>query len=148
MSLNWSVFAVQRLRDLEDRKTAVENITEQIKALEQRFTAIRSATTDGTPVQGGNENKREEMLIRNIAEREELKNNLDIITREIVVTEKALDTLTEEEKLILRRFFILRQKGYVERLCDELFVSKTRLYQKKETALKKFTLACYGIVEL
>lgn len=148
MSLNWSVFAVQRLRDLEDRKTAVENITEQIKALEQRFTAIRSATTDGTPVQGGNENKREEMLIRNIAEREELKNNLDIITREIEVTEKALDTLTEEEKLILRRFFILRQKGYVERLCDELFVSKTRLYQKKETALKKFTLACYGIVEL
>lgn len=148
MSLNWSVFAVQRLRDLEDRKTAVENITEQIKALEQRFTAIRSATTDGTPVQGGNENKREEMLIRNIAEREELKNNLDIITREIEVTEKALDTLTEEEKIILRRFFILRQKGYIERLCDELFVSKTRLYQKKETALKKFTLACYGIVEL
>lgn len=148
MSLNWSVFAVQRLRDYEDRKTAVENITEQIKALEQRFTAIRSATTDGTPVQGGNENKREEMLIRNIAEREELKNNLDIITREIEVTEKALDTLTEEERLILRRFFILRQKGYVERLCDELFVSKTRLYQKKETALKKFTLACYGIVEL
>lgn len=148
MSLNWSVFSVQKLRDLEDRKTAVENITEQIKALEQRFTAIRSATTDGTPVQGGNENKREEMLIRNIAEREELKNNLDIITREIEVTEKALDTLTEEEKLILRRFFILRQKGYVERLCDELFVSKTRLYQKKETALKKFTLACYGIVEL
>lgn len=148
MSLNWSVFAVQRLRDYEDRKTAVENITEQIKALEQRFAAIRSATTDGTPVQGGNENKREEMLIRNIAEREELKNNLDIITREIEVTEKGLDTLTEEEKLILRRFFILRQKGYVERLCDELFVSKTRLYQKKETALKKFTLACYGIVEL
>lgn len=148
MSLNWSVFSVQKLRDYEDRKTAVENITEQIKALEQRFTAIRSATTDGTPVQGGNENKREEMLIRNIAEREELKNNLDIITREIAVTEKALDTLTEEERLILRRFFILRQKGYVERLCDELFVSKTRLYQKKETALKKFTLACYGIVEL
>lgn len=148
MSLNWSVFAVQRLRDLEDRKTAVENIKEQIKALEQRFTAIRSATTDGTPVQGGNENKREEMLIHNISTREELKNNLDIITREIEVTEKALDTLTEEEKLILRRFFILRQKGYVERLCDELYVSKTRLYQKKETALKKFTLACYGIVEL
>lgn len=148
MSLNWSVFAVQRLRDLEDRKTAVENITEQIKALEQRFTSIRSATTDGTPVQGGNENKREEMLIHNISTREELKNNLDIITREIEVTEKALDTLTEEEKLILTRFFILRQKGYVERLCDELYISKTGLYNKKEAALKKFTLACYGIVEL
>lgn len=148
MSLNWSVFAVQRLRDYEDRKTAVENITEQIKVLEQRFTAIRSATTDGIPVQGGNENKREEMLIHNISTREELKNNLDIIKHEIAVTEKALATLTEEENLILTRFFILRQKGYVERLCDELYISKTRLYQKKEVALKKFTLACYGIVEL
>ena len=148
MSLNWSVFAVQRLRDYEDRKTAVENIKEQITALEDRYTAIRSATTDGTPVQGGNENKREEMLIHNISTREELKKNLDIINHEIAVTEKALATLTEEENLILTRFFILRQKGYVERLCDELYISKTRLYQKKETALKKFTLACYGIVEL
>ena len=148
MSLNWSVFAVQRLRDYEDRKTAVENITDQIKALEQRFTAIRSATTDGTPVQGGNENKREEMLINNISTREELKKNLDIITREIEITEKALDKLTDEERLILTRFFIERQKRYVERLCGELFVSKTRLYQMKDAALKKFTLACYGIVEL
>lgn len=148
MSFNWSVFAVQRLRDYEDRKTAVENIEEQIKVLEQRYTAIRSATTDGTPVQGGNENKREEMLIHNIATREELKNNLEIINHEIAVTEKALATLTEEENLILTRFFILRQKGYVERLCDELFISKTALYQKKDAALKKFTMACYGIVEL
>lgn len=148
MSLNWSVFAVQRLRDYEDRKTAVENITEQIKALEERFVAIRAATTDATPVQGGNENKREEMLIHNIATREELKNNLDIIQQEIAVTEKGLTALDEEEKLILTRFFILRQKGYVERLCDELYVSKTRLYQKKEAALKKFTMVCYGIVEL
>lgn len=148
MSLNWSIFAVQRLRDYEDRKTAVENITEQIKALEERFTAIRSATTDGTPVQGGNENKREEMLMHNIATREELKNNLDVIQHEIAVTEKGLAALDEEEQLILTRFFILRQKGYVERLCDELYVSKTRLYQKKEAALKKFTMVCYGIVEL
>ena len=148
MSFNWCIFAIQRLKDYEDRKTAVDNITEQISVLNDKFTSIRSATTDSTPVQGGNENKREEMLIHNISTREELKTNLDIITREIAVTEKALDTLTEEEKLILTRFFILREKGYVERLCDELYVSKTRLYQKKEAALKKFTLACYGIVEL
>ena len=148
MSLNWSTFAVQRLRDYEDRKTATENIREQIKNLEEKFTSIRAATTDGIPVQGGNENRREEMLIHNISTREELKNNLDIITREIAITEKGLAALTDEEKHILTRFFILRGKGYVERLCDELYVSKTRLYQKKDAALKKFTMACYGVVEL
>ena len=148
MSCNWSVFAVQRLRDLEDRKTAVDSITELIQTLEERFKAIRSATTDGSPVQGGNENKREEMLIHNIATREELKRNLDIAKHEISITEKGLAKLTEEERLILTRFFIQKQRGHVERLCDELYISKTQLYKKKEAALKKFTMVCYGIVEI
>lgn len=148
MSFNWCIFAIQRLRDYESRKEAINSLTEQIKLLEDNFTAIRSATTDSTPVQGGNENKREQMLIHNIATREELQNNLEITKREIATTEKGLAALTETEKKILERFYINRSKGYVERLCDELYVSKTELYRQKEDALKRFTMVCYGIVEL
>lgn len=148
MSVNWCVFSIQRLRDYENRKAAIENLTEQIKLLEEKFKAIRSATTDATPVQGGNDNKREEMLIHNIATREELQKNLDITIQEVELTEKGLATLNEDEKRILERFYINRSKGYVERLCDELFISKTELYRQKEEALKKFTMVCYGIVEL
>ena len=148
MSLNWCIFAIQRLRDYEDRKRAIDNLTEQINSLEDKFTAIRAATTGSTPVQGGNENRREQMLIHNIATREELKNNLEIIKQEIDITEKGLDVLTETERLILTRFYINRSKGYVERLCDELFISKTELYRQKDEALKRFTMVCYGIVEL
>jgi hypothetical protein len=148
MSLNWCVFSIQRLRDYENRKEAVENLKEQISNLEEKLVAIRSATTDSTPVQGGNNNRREEMLIHNIATREELKNNLIITENEIAITEKGLAVLTEDETNILTRFYISRSKGYVERLCDELFISKTELYRQKEDALKKFTMACYGIVEL
>ena len=148
MGLNWCVFSIQRLRDYESRKQAVESLKEQICSLEDKFTAIRSATTDSTPVQGGNDNKREEMLINNIATRDELKNNLKIAKHEIAITEKGLEALTEDEKKILHRFYISRSKGYVERLCDELFISKTELYRQKDEALKKFTMVCYGIVEL
>ena len=148
MSLNWCIFAVQRLRDYESRKEALENLAEQIAGLEDRFTAIRSATTDSTPVQGGNDNRQEQMLIYNIATREELQKNMEIIKKEIAVTEKALNTLTESEKKILTRFYINRSKGYVDRLCEELYISKTELYRQKEDALKKFTMLCYGIVEL
>lgn len=148
MGLNWCIYSIQRLRDYEDRKIAVDNLTEQINSLEDKFTAIRAATTDSTPVQGGNENRREQMLIHNISTREELKNNLDIIKREIEITEKGLAVLTETERLILTRFYINRSKGYVERLCDELFISKTELYRQKDEALKRFTMVCYGIVEL
>jgi hypothetical protein len=148
MGINWCIFAIQRLRDYEERKTAINNLTEQIKTLEDKFTAIRAATTDSTPVQGGNENRREQMLIHNIATREELQKNLEITKQEIAITEKGLAALTETEKQILTRFYINRTKGYVERLCDELYISKTELYRQKEDALKRFTMVCYGIVEL
>ena len=148
MSVNWCTFSIERLKDYNNKKEAVESLAEQIKALNENFTAIRSATTDSTPIKGGNSNRREEMLIKNIAMREELKNNLKIAKHEIAITEKGLASLTETEKKILTRFYIQRSKGYVERLCDELFVSKTELYRQKEEALKKFTTVCYGIVEL
>jgi hypothetical protein len=148
MSMNWCAFAIQRLKDYEARKEAAENLKEQIKNLENKFTSIRAATTDGTPVKGGNENKREEMLINNIATREELQKNLDIVQTEIKITESGLSSLTAEENKILRLFYMQRQKGYVDRLCNELFVSKTELYRQKDEALKKFTMICYGIVEL
>lgn len=148
MSLNWCVFAIQRLRDYEGKKAGVESLTDQIKMLEEKYTAIRSATTDGTPIQGGINNKREEMLIQNIATRDELKNNLKIVRHEIAITEKGLAALTENEAKILTKFFINRSRGYVEQLCNELFISKTELYRQKDEALKKFTMVCYGIVEL
>ena len=148
MSVNWCIFSIQRLRDYEDRKAAVDSLTAQIKLSEEKITAIKAAATDGTAVQGGSDNRREEMLIHNIANCEELKNNLEIAKHEIAITEKGLASLTEEETRILTRFYVNRSKGYVERLCDELFISKTELYRQKEEALKKFTMVCYGIVEL
>lgn len=148
MSNNWCVFAIQRLRDYEERLTAVENLTEQLESLSDQFTAIRAATTDSTPVQGGNENKREQMLISNISMRDELQKNLDMVKSEISITEKGLASLSKSEREILQRFYINRTKGYVQRLCDDLYISKAELYRQKDIALKKFTMACYGIVEL
>jgi hypothetical protein len=148
MSTNWCTFSIERLRDYENKKAAVVSLTEQIKILEDKYKSIRSATTDSTPVQGGNGNRREEMLINNISTREELKNNLKITKHEITITERGFEALDDTEKKILTRFYINRSKGYVERLCDELFISKTELYRQKDEALKKFTSACYGIIEL
>lgn len=146
--MNWQTVAVQRLKNYEAKKLSLETIAEQIKLLESEFTGIRAATTDGTPVAGGNTNKREEMLVGNIAKREELKRNYKIAKGEVNVTEKALEILTEQEQRILYLFFINRPAGHVQQLCEELFVEKSKLYKMKDEALKKFTRACYGVVEL
>ena len=145
--MNWAVMSVQRLRDYEKRKQALVNIPEQIKSLEEQFSAIRSATTDGTP---GKDNtcRREDMMVYNIAKREELKSNYRIAKREVSLTEKGLNALTDDERHILELFFINRPKDHIERLMDEFCISKPVLYRRKDDALKAFTIAVYGIVEL
>ena len=146
--MNWQTVAVQRLRNYEAKKLSLETIAEQVKGLEAEFTGLRAATTDGMPISGTNANKREEMLVTNISKREELKRNYKIAKSEVNVTEKALEILTDQEKRILYVFFINRPAGHVQLLCEELFVEKTKLYKMKDEALKKFTRACYGVVEL
>ena len=145
--MNWQSFAVQKLKNYEARKAAAESIPDRIKALELEATAIKAGAGDGMPKAHG-DNKTEEQLIGNIAKREELAVNLEIARREIELTEKGLAVLDDEEKRVLYVFFINRPYRHIETLCEELHVEKTKLYGLKDEALKKFTLACYGVVEL
>lgn len=145
--MDWKKISIERLRDYEARKQALESIPEQIKTLEMNLTSVRSATTDGIPIRG-NGNRREEMLINNIAMREELQNNYDIAEREVKITEKGLDALTKEQRRILYKFYIARSHGHIDALCEELCVEKSRVYTLKDEALKKFAVACYGVVEI
>lgn len=145
--MNWQKESIQRLRDYEARKQALANIEEERKACELRAHSIRAARTDGEPVKEGG-NKREDALINNIVKRDELAVSLEIAEREVAVTESALRMLTEEERRILYIFYINRPRGHVELLSDELCVEKSRVYELKDIALRKFTLACYGVVDI
>lgn len=146
--MNWQKISIERLREYEARQQALSIIPEQIKSLELNFTAIRAVRTDGESIRGGAGNKREEALVNNIAMRDELKRNLEIVRREVEITEKGLSGLTEEQQKILYRFYISRSHGHIEALCEELCVEKSRVYTLKDEALKKFTMSCYGVVEV
>lgn len=146
--MNWQKISIERLRGYELQKQAAESIPEQIKTLEMSFTAIRAASADATAVRGGGGNSREDALINNIVMREELKRNLEIVTREIQTTEKGLEGLSADQRRILQKFFISRTRGHIESLCEELCVEKSRVYVLKDEALKRFTFACYGIIEI
>ena len=39
-------------------------------------------------------------------------------------------------------------QGNVDRLCEELGIEKAMVYRRKEFALRKFTIALYGAVEI
>ena len=144
--LDYKYEAKKKLEDYEAKCRALGNIPEEIKRLELDFQLIKSATSDGTPVQGGG-SRREDAMLSNIATREELANTLEQTKRWVKMVEDGLVVLDEDERLILQRMYISREKGGVDRLCESLCKERSAIYAQRDKALRKFTLALYGMTE-
>ena len=127
-------------------RQAAANLPDEIDRLEQEAYSIRGARTDATPVKGGG-NRREDALLNNMAERQELSWALQQAQSWLRVTDRALGALAPDEKLVLHRLYICPERGAVERLCAELGLEQSSIYRKRDRALRKFTVALYGRVE-
>lgn len=143
--MNWKKIAIERLQDYEARKLSLNLIAEKIKTLELQYTSINGAKNNETSVKPTS-GKKDDAWIANIVERDELKKSLQIAESECYITEKALETLSDEQIHILEMFYIYKQQGHVERLSEELYVERSRVYELKDEALKRFTLACCGVI--
>ena len=66
------------------------------------------------------------------------------IQRTLGVIQKGLGALTPEQMLILSRFYIYREKGYPQYLCQALGVEQSTVYRRKDRALGKFIEAVFG----
>ena len=62
----------------------------------------------------------------------------------IAAVENALDALHQEEKLILTLCYVRPKRGNLERLMEALGVEKTRIYDRRNAALRNFALAWAG----
>lgn len=144
--MNWKAEAKEKLRRYDAMRLATLNIPEELERLEIDAQAIRSAKMDGDVVNGGG-SKREEALLNNIIERQELAWTLQQAQLWLKTTDRALSALSSVEKLILHRLYIYPEMGAPERLCKELEMEKSSIYRRRDKALKHFTLAYYGIDE-
>ena len=145
--MNWKFEAIEKLKEYTARKNAITSIPEEIKRLEEDARRIRAASTDATPVQGGG-SAREDMLLDNIVHREELKRRLSDAIRWVDIVDGGLAVLSDEDRLVLDRFYIHPMRGNVERMRDELGLEDERsVYKRKDKALRRFTVALYGICE-
>ena len=145
--MNWSIISVKRLKEYKARKESLSGLSEEIEVLKDKFTSVRSLVPDKIS-DGSGKTAFNDFLINNISARCELSFNKRIVEREIKLTEKGLSVLSSEERHILDLFFITCTKDHIYRLCDELHISTSELYRRKDEALRKFTIACYGIVDV
>ena len=144
--MRWDIEAIAKLRDYTARKAALANIPDEIARLEADCGRIRSATTDATPVQGGG-STREDMMLSNICLRLELEKRLADTKTWLETMDAALGELSDEERLVLERFYVNPHKGSIDRLCEELCMERAGVYKRKDKALRRFTVILYGCVE-
>lgn len=145
--MKWKNEAMDKLRRYDVMQQALRNIPAEIERLQADACALRGVATDRTPVKGGG-NRREEALINNLVQRQELEMTLRQVKRWLCVTERGLLALPEDERLVLRRLYLYPEKGALERLCSELGVEQSTIYRKRDQALERFTLAMYGFPEI
>lgn len=145
--MDWKREAIAKLRCYNARKNAIATIPQEIKRLEDEFDYISTAGADGAlPRKGGA--KTEDVLLTNAAHRDELKRSLRQAEAAVEIVDKGLAVLDDTERLILDRFYISPAKGNVDRLCEELFLEKSAVYDRKDKAIRRFTIAMYGVVEI
>lgn len=139
----WRRQAEDDLSKYEAKKKSLENIPDQIRELEERMTSIRSQVTDSVSVKGGG-GGRDDVYLNNIVARDRLTANLEDNRRFVSRISNALSILTDDEKKILSRFYIVPERGAAYNIADEKGVDNKTVYRWKDTALEKFAIAMYG----
>lgn len=144
--MNWKTEATEKLRSYEIMRKALVNLPREIDRLEAEFTGIGSQRFTGS-VTAREQRSREERMLNNIVKRQELQWSLDQAKLWMQNVTEALDALEPEEKGILQQLYICPGTGAMEQLCEKLCLEKSSIYRKRDSALRKFTLAMFGATE-
>ena len=144
--MNWKYESMEELREYEAKRMAVESIPEEIQQLRTQMVKL-GGSGNSTPVKGGG-SQWEDRQINMIVKMEKLNTSLCYAKEWCARVERGLVVLTDEERLILNRFYINPAKGNVDRLCGDLCLEKSAVYERKDRALRRYTLARYGCMEI
>lgn len=142
----WKYEAVEKLKQYDAKKRSLQNIPLEIEQAELDMSSIRSASADSTPVAGGG-NGRENALLSHIVRKNELLRSLERAQKWVAAVDAGLAVLSEEDRLILDRFYIYPEKGAADRLAGDLHIDVKTVYKRKDDALRRFTISLYGETE-
>ena len=140
--MNWKKEAIEELKRLEDLKESIHSLNERIELIQGQLYNI-SAVQIGERVGGSDDG--DDVRLSKMVELEELKARKLITEKRAQLLQDCLDKLSEEQRLILNRFYIRHTSGYIEELEEVLFKSRTQIYYEKDNALRRLVRLLYGI---
>lgn len=136
------------LRNLEAKRSSLAHMLEEIQTLKLEAESIKATDYDKITVTGGGNNTQEDKLITNIAKREELESNYQVTKNEVEALDSLLSELRDDERLILERMYIKRERNAAEALAVTLNYEVRQVYRKKDDALHNLARRRFGQVKL
>ena len=136
---------VQRLlrEDYRQCKEQLETLPLRIATERSRLTSIRSASAESMMISGGG-NVRQESDTSILVEIDRLTGELETARMEVKTIDTILGKLSKEERKIVDVMDLDRQRGGLDRLCEELCCEKSRIYDIYNTALDKIARLYWG----
>lgn len=143
--MNWKNEAVEKLKNYAAMRSSLETIPQELKQLELDAQKIR--TSDPSRICTRGTGTAEDALLSNFVRQQELENALEQAKCWVQGVEKALQTLSREEHLVLEKLYLYPKLNAVDGLCELLCTEKSSVYRRREQALRRFTTALYGRIE-
>lgn len=141
--MNYKKWLIEDLQNLERCKFSITQMTAELETLEAEYAAIKATDYDKMPG-GSGENIQEEKLLTAIAKRDELKANLRFTKRRVADMERLLAKLPADERQVIERMFINREKYAGDNLAEELGCDTTTVYRIKNRALAHLAQMRHG----
>lgn len=145
--MDWKQESKEELREYEVKRTALKSIPAEIAQLRSEMSRLGGGASSSVPVKGGG-SRWKDRQINLIVKCDKLESSLEYVSSWVEKVERGLSVLSAEERLILDRFYINPAKGNVDRLCGDLHLEKTAVYDRMHAALRRYTLGRYGCVEI
>lgn len=141
--MNYRKWLIEDLQTLERYRSSIAQMTSEIETLRAEFTAIKATNYDKMPKASG-DNIQEEKLLTNIAKRDELEANLKATVLHVEDMDRLLSMLSNDERRIVQRMFVKREKYAADNLANELGYETAHIYRLKNQALTHLAQLRHG----
>lgn len=142
--MNWTATAINELKRYEFNKIKIKLWLNRLAIAESCMTSPRVASCSAAPVHGGG-NRYEDKLLDYIVDCDDIRKKIAREKARIAIVDAALEALSREERMVLDRFYIHKTADTIGELCVELNYERTKIYEIRKEALRKFVAIVYGV---
>ena len=149
MHISWNFLdkrkaTIKAIEAFNSMNFIIRHTDEDIAAVRVKMEGVGSPNLDGLP-HAHNPSAAEERIINCIEEIDTIKERYRQAKEYMAWFRPAWDQLTEEEQFVLEAFYIDADEGGANQVIqDEMKVSQSGAYNKKNRALDHLTLLLYG----